>query len=289
MRALQNRLIVLGFDGIQPDGIFGAATEDAVERFQASKGILDDGIVGPTTAKLLGLEWPSGGASIAPNGPPLRFVQVAADKVPNYGGFVTLRLREDAAQAWNALREDAHAAGAVVTTAGGVRALTPPGASIGSAQSQTSLHYLGLAFDLAIPTGGNDPQRDPYVLALADGRWTVWAASSNADTPEVEVDAVVIYGGAAAKIKRVRCRRRMINFTALAALHGFRPIRPRRSFLRGTGSTMGAEWWHFQFERPLIEGATFGGELRRVYTAAECQKFAFWDAVAALPWGTGWA
>lgn len=42
--------------GIKQDGYFGGDTDRAVKVFQAKKGIVSDGVVGPTTAKLLGVK-----------------------------------------------------------------------------------------------------------------------------------------------------------------------------------------------------------------------------------------
>lgn len=55
VRALQKRLKTLGFNPGQIDGRFGTATEAAVLAFQRSEGLLADGIVGPQTARALGL------------------------------------------------------------------------------------------------------------------------------------------------------------------------------------------------------------------------------------------
>lgn len=59
VRALQILLIGNGFScgGYGADGDFGNATEDAVRRFQKSKGAIVDGIVGPDTwSRLLGIK-----------------------------------------------------------------------------------------------------------------------------------------------------------------------------------------------------------------------------------------
>jgi hypothetical protein len=52
---LQERLVVFQVSTERPDGIFGARTEKAVKRFQALENLRVDGIVGPNTAKILGL------------------------------------------------------------------------------------------------------------------------------------------------------------------------------------------------------------------------------------------
>jgi hypothetical protein len=51
---VQERLNQLGF-GLKVDGIFGPGTRGAVSAFQASKGLLPDGVVGPATLVALGL------------------------------------------------------------------------------------------------------------------------------------------------------------------------------------------------------------------------------------------
>jgi peptidoglycan L-alanyl-D-glutamate endopeptidase CwlK len=51
---LQERLKQLGFPPGVADGVFGAGTEAAVLAFQKNKGLVADGVVGPTTAAALG-------------------------------------------------------------------------------------------------------------------------------------------------------------------------------------------------------------------------------------------
>ena len=53
VKLLQEALVTLGFLSSKPDGIYGAETQNAVEKFQVSAGIPEDGIVGPQTLNAL--------------------------------------------------------------------------------------------------------------------------------------------------------------------------------------------------------------------------------------------
>ena len=54
---LQNALKSMGFNPGKVDGIFGLATEAAVIAFQRGRGLLPDGIAGPKTLAVLGLDF----------------------------------------------------------------------------------------------------------------------------------------------------------------------------------------------------------------------------------------
>jgi peptidoglycan hydrolase-like protein with peptidoglycan-binding domain len=49
VKLLQEALVTLGFLSGKPDGIYGVETKNAVERFQVSQGIPEDGVAGPQT------------------------------------------------------------------------------------------------------------------------------------------------------------------------------------------------------------------------------------------------
>lgn len=55
VRTLQTKLNSLGFNCGKVDGIFGSKTTAAVKRYQSSKGLVADGIVGAKTAAALGI------------------------------------------------------------------------------------------------------------------------------------------------------------------------------------------------------------------------------------------
>lgn len=71
VRQLQQDLTAAGFPCGEIDGVFGAATVEAVLAFQRSQGLIDDGIVGPETSAALQLVlagMPSGDFSDLPAG-----------------------------------------------------------------------------------------------------------------------------------------------------------------------------------------------------------------------------
>ena len=53
VKLLQQALTKLGFSPGKADGVYGIATKVAVERFQAAKGLAQDGTVGPQTLNAL--------------------------------------------------------------------------------------------------------------------------------------------------------------------------------------------------------------------------------------------
>ncbi len=58
--AIQEKLLMEGYDIGIPDGVYGARTKDAVRKYQASMGLESDGVVGEATyAKLMGKRMPS--------------------------------------------------------------------------------------------------------------------------------------------------------------------------------------------------------------------------------------
>ena len=63
VRRIQTKLKQLGFYNGSVDGIYGAATQKAVKRFQSSVGITSDGIAGSKTLLFLGLGSSSSGGS----------------------------------------------------------------------------------------------------------------------------------------------------------------------------------------------------------------------------------
>ena len=58
VRAVQRALKANGYDPGKIDGEYGPHTIAAVYAFQKTRRLVEDGIVGPSTAKKLGVEWP---------------------------------------------------------------------------------------------------------------------------------------------------------------------------------------------------------------------------------------
>lgn len=271
---LQLGLAKLGYNTGAADGIYGGKTEDAVENFQEVYSLYSDGIFGRASARVYNekvaeldvtlvvtLETPRSQETPA-TGKKLKFVSVDAD-ILGSNGYQSMTMREDAAVRYNALREECLALGGGITTAGSVRKLSAGG---GSAQSATSLHYLGIAWDLALGSGMQS-LANPYIIVNeGDRNWRVWMQCDDGKVPAVTLQATLC---TTQNKKTVLTTREVsgpyIDFTSLAAKYGFKPIRGRKKFFSG-GSYSSAEWWHFQCNDLLTPGvSTFGTELLRSY------------------------
>jgi hypothetical protein len=188
-------------------------------------------------------------------------------------------------EAYNALYEEVHSLGGIITSAGGRRGLA---SKAGAARSKKSMHYTGLAFDMALPTGMKDPAVDPYVIEDIGGRrWRVWMRCEEGEEKTIEGTYITRRAGKTV-IHKKEVTDKFVDFTALALKHGFHSIRARSSFFRG-GSYGGAEWWHFQYERALTEGVSkFGEELLKVYPLSKCESFIYWNEAKDCIFGKNW-
>jgi hypothetical protein len=202
-------------------------------------------------------------------------------------------LREDAAGAYTELYNEVHGLGGIITTAGGKRRLM---SKTSASRSKKSMHYVGLAFDMALPTAMQNPDKDPYLIQR-DGdsrKWIIWCKTSDPSVPTITVDACWVSSHKDSKGRRytqlnskpVTCK--AFNFTALARKHGFERISGRRSFFKG-GRYTGSEWWHFQYERALTRGQSmFGEELLKIYPESEARAFLYWDESYDCVFGKTW-
>ena len=303
IKKLQEGLAYLGYHPGPIDGHFGTMTEDAVEAFQKKSKIYVDGKVGSSTAGMfnralgspkielhLDLKPPEETIPDAPQ--KLKWVRCPADRFQNRGGFTRTTLREDTAEAYNKLYEEVHALGGIITSAGGRRGLS---SKASPARSKKSMHYVGRAFDMALPTGMQNPSTDPYLIENVGGRkWTVWCKTDNPNVAEQTIEASYVVTKKNSKGKRytivktteITCR--AFNFTDLAEKHGFKRISARRSFFKG-GAYGGAEWWHFQWEDDLESNkTTFGEELLKVYTLQKASNFIYWNEAKNCKWKVNW-
>ena len=203
------------------------------------------------------------------------------------GGYASLTLRSDAAEAYKNLYDDVKSLGGIITTAGGKRSLMQ---KTSPSRSKKSMHYVGLAFDLSLPTGMQNSSTDPFIVTDKGNReWEVWCRTTDKSVPEITLKSTTVSTvKGKTKIKTTEIKGRFFSFTELASNHGFEPIRGRRSFYKG-GSYTGAEWWHFQFEKALTVGkSTFGLELARCYPLDRCKKFSYWEESKNCVFGIDW-
>ena len=298
--SLQQNLEDLGYELGNVDGAFGKNTEAAVKDFQTKKGLTPDGIVGVKTLQVLDQALKDAGKEGAefddqPEEEPAVLKEMAAhygwvtcpaDRVPGKDGYGSTVLRADAAEAYKALKAEVNSLGGVITSAGGRRALS---SGAGKARSKTSMHYVGLAFDMSLATGMQNTATDPFLCVRVPGtrKWTVWCKSDKA--PLVSLEAVTCRTkGGKTELKTTKVDVKAFNFTEIAEKHGFINISARKSFFEG-GSYSGAEWWHFSYLAALTPGkSTFGEELLKVYTLQQAQKFVYWDEVKDYVFGKNW-
>jgi len=292
VKSIQQMLTDLGFHPNGIDGVFGPETEKAVVRFQEHAGIYADGIVGPITMAALeddykchALEMTSPGRdSTDGTEQRLEFRKCEADKCGE--GYTHLYLRQDAAQAYDEVRKEVKKWGGILTSSGGIRALD---ALVSYNRSATSFHYTGLALDLFIWSGLENPAKDPYVIKLLDydkRTLEVFVRCKAKEVEEKQIDDVIIRNDPGLK-KRLKVQGRFMSLTKVFQQHGFQPISARRRFFEN-GDPNAAEWWHFQYEKPLIPRvSTFGGELLKVYSRQRLEGTAPWqsrDRIFKLNW-----
>ena len=295
---LQEALLSLGYLTGNVDGIFGEVTESSVEKFQHDVKILVDGIVGNGTIKEIDKKLVDSGINktglfleqtekLQEKSKKMRWVKCSADIAPGRGGYSSLTLRQDAAQAFQNLSDDVHGLGGIITTAGGKRSLI---SKTSRTRSKKSMHYVGLAFDLSLPTAMQNPKTDPYIIQdLGNRRWEVWCRTDDDSVPIRTIEGTFAKSKSNKTVlERKNVKGRFFSFTELAKSHGFYPIRARRSFFKG-GSYTGAEWWHFQFEDALVRRKSkFGEELLKLYTAEKCENFLYWSEVKDCTFGVDW-
>lgn len=249
-------------DIIGPDDPLDARTfGPAVEAFQAKKGISRDGLPGRDTL------W-------AMQHDRARDLKLETRVVPAdaWGdGYTRFTLRADIADRYEALYADVKRRGGQITSAGSFRALS---AQVTAGRSETSIHYAGLALDLAPYSGlAKIRPEDPYLVERdANGRgWRVWCRSTaSAQTPLKPKT----WKGKLADAEATTCA--AFDLSSIFRSHGFNDIGPRRGYETTYGCL---EWWHFQCEAALVPFVSqFGIELLSLarYDEATLAKTGAW-------------
>lgn len=261
----------------RPQDLTNGNVNDLIVEFQEKIDIMADG--SPKWETLWQMQYPW-----ILEQPKLPFVQCDADQLPGISGEDHVWLRADAAEQYNALRKEVLSLGGVLPVDGGKRELSEKEST---GKSITSLHYIGLAFDLPSTAGFFKPDTDPFVItAGGNGYWEIWLRAKDGkdiklnvfywDDPNSGVDRTKTVAG------------KFLNFTKLCAKYGFQPIRPRLSFTRAKDRKyIGCEWWHFQSHETLISNLSqLGIELLRIegYTPELIQKTneALWGRKQAI-------
>lgn len=280
---LQQWLTALG-QPLRADGQFGPKTQAALMSWQASEGLKPDGIFGPASFGRMRDRYR---ATLASN--PNSLVRLPADVAEGSGGFGFTSMRADVAQAYQRLYREAQNRGILVTSAGAYRPLS---ASVGVGRSLTSLHYAAIAFDMALDSGGINPEEDAYVLEALDGnRWRVWARVFTPDAPDAPTRPTTIrnpitYAKRFGTAKPVTGL--FVDFTEMANRYGFSDIRAWNGWQHRTAWTV-LEWWHFQFEGVLFPGfSTFGQELATLHTQAQIAQYQAVARRAGRVWKRTW-
>jgi hypothetical protein len=186
-------------------------------------------------------------------------------------GYSFFRTRADLADAYSAVRQRVVDSGGIVTSSGGLRAVTEkatPG------RSKTSLHYTARAIDLNV-SSGMQGRKTPYIVVRDGGTddrplWKVYCevSAQDGEGEVLTLDALTWRKGQAPAVttRDVRC----ICLTDMFRDGGFERI-PARVGWRD--NYMSCEWWHFQNQTGLVSGVSlFGDELKKVWPAADVDR-----------------
>ncbi len=239
----------------RPEELNDGNFEDLIVEFQEKADIMADG--NPKWETLWQMQYPW-----VQQHPKLSFINCQADKLEGIEGYDHLYLREDAAEKFNALRQEILSLGGKLPVDGGKRDLSE---GAGTGRSVTSMHYPGLAFDVACNAGFFKPETDPFVVTLGgNGYWEVFCRADHGQETKMNAFFWDNWNSGIDKTKTIHGK--FISFTKLCAKYGFNPIRPRLSFTRAKDRKyIGCEWWHFQATDLLIPNLSqMGIELLRL-------------------------
>ena len=246
---------LLVFHGVlaSSDELTSDNLKEVVTTFQEKKNLFVDGVAGRDTLWALQSPW----VATLPKQP---LVECDAD---GFGeGFRKTTLRKDTAARFNLLRDEINQLGGIVTSDGGLRALTD-GAN--QNRSPTSMHYTGLAFDLYTESGFFHPDEDPFVITRGEETfWVVWCRATMGQQKELQAVHWKNSDSGVDLVKTVSGK--FVNFTEACGRHGFHPIHPRTPFTRPHNRVyLSSEWWHFQCNQLLTPNLSqFGIELQKI-------------------------
>lgn len=230
---------------IGPDDLVDAKTfEEAVREFQREAKLSADGLPGRDTLWAMQRDWALDRK--------LATVRVPADKWGD--AYTRFTLREDVAERYEALYADVKRRGGRITSAGSFRALS---AEVTKGRSQSSLHYTGVALDMAPYSGlARIREEDPYIIERdRNGRgWRVWCRSADGVSTTLSPQT---WKSRLVDAEETTCE--VFEISEVMRSHGFMDIGPRRGYEKTYGCL---EWWHFQCEAVLTPFVSqFGIEL----------------------------
>ena len=272
--------------------VFDIELEDAVIAFQTKYGLLADGIVGKDTRTKLSEQYRGRLFSIYGQGGDMVKRELApADQYEE--GYKNFSVRADVAVELEKVYDALHAKGALLTSAGGFRAISVEANN--SAMSVSSFHYTGRAIDLAVGSGMEKPSSDPFVIVAEDslGRagsrlHRVYARASQGDDMTLQPVTYKQPTGTHAVSGK------FVDLTALMLEHGFERIRAKPKFYDVEHYSPGqrylsAEWWHFQYQIGLLHPFTaFGDALKLVWPWDKLKKSTPWKKCADFVFGNEW-
>jgi len=191
----------------------------------------------------------------------MKIVRVPAD--PWESGYDHLSLRADVGARWMGALTHVHDLGGILTTSGGMRALSAP---VTAGRATYSLHCLGLAVDLYVHGMGMTTWPAPYWCEPVDvanpaGRVNVWlcpcAGSGPSDT--MEGSRLVWAAGKLTVLKgQWPCitgeSGEPMNLKELLDARGLFPIGPRKGWPGKYGCS---EAWHMEARDLIPAGATY--------------------------------
>jgi len=302
---IQNKLKGMGFDigkaGV--DGKIGNTTKGAIRQFQETFGLPVTGELDQTTRDRITGEYLKGAvlkvdferknenqsSHTFSTGERLTRKPIDGVAILNIDKEKTFPIvvRSDVANSLTTAVTEINALGGKVVSAGGMRNLSVSG---GSGRSKTSLHYLGLAFDLATNCGMRNPEKDLYVIVRSGGtdqnpRWIVYCRSESPDAKEITLNAAVYKKGIGIQEQKVTGK--FINVTEIMEKNGWKPISARSNW---KNNYMSCEWWHFEKTDSLKKGkTTFKSELEKLYDQETINKNFSGDRASYLNyiWGNG--